>query len=482
MQVRVKARGKQSSSTEWEAVWSIKTVTTITIPEDDDEEANSVRADGSGVAATLAGTGVVKAEANPALIVGVPTVSLLPHSSTTFPSHVFPLSAIKNLMRSKKTGSTTARLVVDQLGEEQQLILDLAFPSFEEREHFFAAVLLSSSAAASAGGSSHTSSSPGVKRERDQGTTDGGLSQQEHVKTEEGSSVLPNSSSERRMIEEEEDLEASLGELFGTALNQQERGLHHVSAAVLGGGGALQSILTTTSTGSPHPGGSSGALLTMSDQVESDVLRSEPRIAALYRRFVRPDEQQGGGGGGGGRPGASHHDGNNEEEKKTKVEEEGAAASNRQPPHPPHRRRCTRSEFWTAVVRQHFYFAHTFLDEDDEVNEASNSTANASGKGEPEADESHVSPATAAAASLAAAVNHASSTASPPRLHRDERGVAASGGGLLPTTFSEFGLGDEEKSNGNEGGGETITEASLKLQAMFRAAKPQPLLVSMIKT
>lgn len=145
---------------------------------------------------------------------------------------------------------------------------------------------------------------------------------------------------------------------------QQHRGVYEVAA----GSHALEAILLDRQTWQLKP---------LTEQMEHDLLRQIPRLAELFHRFVRSDEA------------TNNKNDNNKTESETALSgvlknEEGQGRALNADLSASAPVTCTRVEFWRAVVRQYFCFAHTFLEvsssEEDAEEEVEN---NASGRSKP---------------------------------------------------------------------------------------------------
>lgn len=117
------------------------------------------------------------------------------------------------------------------------------------------------------------------------------------------------------------------------------RGVSEVSTNV------LESLLIDPQTWDLRP---------LTEAVESDILRQIPRLAVLYQRFVRAEDNEEDEG----------EDGEKGEgEEKRRKNHLGSSFS------PSSCRSYSRRDFWTAVARQYFCLAHTFLEEEEEEEE-----------------------------------------------------------------------------------------------------------------
>lgn len=237
----------------------------------------------------------------------------------------------------------------------------LTFSSVAHREHFLQEVFLKAQGETPTDPSSSASSSPSssrVKHER-------AANDEDEEAEEEGSggvspSLLPVALSD--YFTHFKPL-ASIGRDGG-----EEEGWGGVShrGVVQVTTNALESILIDPTTWELRP---------ITEAMESDILRQEPRLAVLYARFVQgagskkdtttkkakkmrrmeADEKP-------KSVGKAQDNEDDEENTEDEDEEEVEVMSSSVTC-------CTREAFWTAVARQYFCFAHTFLQESDEEEE-----------------------------------------------------------------------------------------------------------------
>lgn len=305
-----------------------------------------------------------------------------PSTDVPFTSVLIPLTAVQQAARSKKPGSAAVRLVSSELlwygagdhpnesedgipehSTETSVFL-MTFDKVDERETFLEEMLEVANRVHKTREPVDAHREGSSRHHHHQETVGAPLTRPKLESREEEEEA--SKPSRAGMTPPQRSLDASLSRLFSDVLlpsctlfstspsNVQHRGVVQASPTV------LETILLDRRTWELRP---------MTEQMENDVLRQVPLLAALFEKFVGDEPKCSPINDG---PGSSSGDGREEEER-----EEANASLH-----------VTREAFWNAVVRHYFCLAHTFLESEIPPVEASREGEREEGLGEETKEES----------------------------------------------------------------------------------------------